>query len=253
MPDQQLPPEVIEMLKRVVKKRPKAVIDHILQHGFVTTEELTTQYGYEHAPRAARDVREEGIPLDTFFVKNSAGRSIGAYRFGDLSLIRKDRSLIRKDRIGGRVAFSKKFKQDLVAQDGLRCAICSVAYEDRYLQIDHRVPYEVAGEGSTKDRRLLDYMLLCASCNRAKSWSCEHCENWLVEKKPEICETCYWASPLDYQHIALRSMRRLEVVWEESEIAEYEQLKQRAQNNQEALPDFVKKVLGEHLSGRDDS
>jgi 5-methylcytosine-specific restriction endonuclease McrA len=240
MPDQQLPSDFIERLKRVVRKRPKAVIDHILEHGFVTTEELTTLYGYEHAPRAARGVREEGIPLDTFYVKNSAGRSIAAYRFGDLSLI-------RKDRIGGRVTFSKKFKQDLITQDGLRCAVCSAAYEDRYLQIDHRVPYEVAGEASTGDRKLSEYMLLCGSCNRAKSWSCEHCENWLIEKKPELCGTCYWASPQDYQHIALRFMRRLEVVWNENEIADYEQLKQRAQKNQVALPEVVKDVLKSQL------
>lgn len=137
MPDQhqQLPADFLERLKLVTGKRPKAVINHILEHGFVTTEELTMQYGYEHAPRAARDVREEGIPLETFRVKNSSGRSIGAYRFGDLSLM-------RKDRVGGRVAFSKKFKQEVAERDGLRCAVCSTAYEDRYLQVDHRVPYE---------------------------------------------------------------------------------------------------------------
>ncbi len=240
MPDQPLPADFLECLRLVTKKRPKAVIDHILAHGFVTTEELSTQYGYEHAPRAARDVREEGIPLETFRVQNSVGRSIGAYRFGDLSLI-------RQDRIGGRIAFSKKFKHEVAEQDGLRCAVCSTAYEDRYLQVDHRIPYEVAGDASAGDRKIQDYMLLCASCNRAKSWSCEHCENWLVEKKPEICERCYWASPEDYQHIALRIMRRLDVTWDENEIAIYEQLKQRAHETQEALPDFVKAVLKEHV------
>jgi len=240
MPDQQLPADFLERLKLVTKKRPKALIDHILQHGFVTTEELAAQYGYEHAPRAARDVREEGVPLETFRVKNSSGRSIGAYRFGDLSLI-------RADRVGGRVAFSKKFKRDIAKRDGLRCAICSTAYEDRYLQVDHRVPYEVAGDASPGDRKVQDYMLLCAACNRAKSWSCEHCENWLVEKKPEICATCYWASPGDYQHIALRPMRRLDVVWDQDETTDYDQLKQRAQARQETLPGFVKAVLKEHL------
>lgn len=242
MPDQrqQLPADFLERLKLVTGKRPKAVIDHILEHGFVTTEELATQYGYEHAPRAARDVREEGIPLETFRVKNSGGRSIGAHRFGDLSLM-------RKDRVGGRVAFSKKFKQGLAERDGLRCAVCSTAYEDRYLQVDHRVPYEVAGDTSPEDRKIEDYMLLCAACNRAKSWSCEHCENWLVEKNPEICERCYWASPGDYQHIALRPIRRLDVVWEQDEITSYDQRKQRALAKQENLPDFVKAALKEHL------
>ena len=117
----------------------------------------------------------------------------------------------------------------------------------------------MAGEGSAKDRKLSDYMLLCASCNRAKSWSCEHCENWLVEKKPELCETCYWASPQSYQHIALRPMRRLDVIWDEDEVADYEdevadyeQVRQYAQENQTALPDFVKQVLRKNLNERND-
>jgi hypothetical protein len=44
------------------------VIDHILQYGFITTEDLENTYGYNHPPRAARDVREAGIPLETFKV-----------------------------------------------------------------------------------------------------------------------------------------------------------------------------------------
>ena len=47
-------------------KRPRTVIGHILQHGFITSEELHSIYGYDHPPRAARDVREYGIPLETF-------------------------------------------------------------------------------------------------------------------------------------------------------------------------------------------
>ena len=74
-----------------------------------------------------------------------------------------------------------------------------------------------------------------------------------ARRESESCRTtCYWASPQHYQHIALHSMRRLEVVWGEDEIAEYEQIKQRAQDNQDALPDFVKKILGEHLNERND-
>ena len=112
----------------------------------MTTEELATQYGYEHAPRVAHDVREEGIPLETFRVKNSGGRSIGAYHFGDLSLV-------RTDRVGGRIAFSKKFKQELTERNGLRCAVCFTTYKDRYLQVDHRIPYEVAGDASPRAER----------------------------------------------------------------------------------------------------
>ncbi len=85
-----LPKDFLDRLKAVTSKRPKTVIDHILKHGFITTEELESKYGYNHPPRAARDVREEGIPLETFRVKNAEGRTIAAYRFGDVTKIRRD-------------------------------------------------------------------------------------------------------------------------------------------------------------------
>lgn len=65
-----------QLLDKISNKRARIVIEHILKHGLVTTEELEQQYGYKHPPRAARDVRESGIPLETFRVKNKEGRSI---------------------------------------------------------------------------------------------------------------------------------------------------------------------------------
>jgi hypothetical protein len=56
------PKEFLELCASVTGKRPKTVIDHILKHGHITTEELKNKYGYDHPPRAARDVRELGIP-----------------------------------------------------------------------------------------------------------------------------------------------------------------------------------------------
>ena len=66
MDESDLPTDFLELLRSVTARRPKTVIDHILQHGFVTTEELRDLYGYNHPPRGARDVRELGIPLETF-------------------------------------------------------------------------------------------------------------------------------------------------------------------------------------------
>lgn len=56
---------ILDAIAKVTARRPKTVLDHILQHGSVSTDELQTLYGYDHAPRAARDVRELGIPLKT--------------------------------------------------------------------------------------------------------------------------------------------------------------------------------------------
>ena len=52
------PDDFIKLLHSVKAKRPKTVIDHILEHGQITTEELKDIYGYNHPLRAIRDVRE---------------------------------------------------------------------------------------------------------------------------------------------------------------------------------------------------
>ena len=70
----------LDFCRSVTAKRPRTAINHILEHGHITTEELKDKYGYDHPPRAARDVRELGIPLETFRVEASSGRKIAAYR-----------------------------------------------------------------------------------------------------------------------------------------------------------------------------
>jgi hypothetical protein len=100
------PTEFLKLAESITNKRAKIVIDHILKHGFITTEDLEKTYGYNHPPRAARDVREAGIPLETFKAKSANGKSIAAYRFGDLSKI-------RNNRVDGRQIFSKEFKKSL--------------------------------------------------------------------------------------------------------------------------------------------
>ena len=67
------PKEFIDLIESITNKRPRIVIDHIIEHGFITTEDLEKTYGYSHPPRAARDVREAGIPLETFKIKSSSG------------------------------------------------------------------------------------------------------------------------------------------------------------------------------------
>jgi len=230
-----LPKWFIERAKAINAKRAKTVITHILEHGHITTEELKTLYGYDHPPRAARDVREQGIPLETFRISDSQGKSIGAYRFADPSKI-------RSGVLSGRKVFSKEFKQSLVEERGCKCGICLTIYEARYLQIDHRVPYEVAGEGKGENS-LHDFQLICGSCNRAKSWSCEHCANWITDKKTKICQTCYWACPESYKHIALQPIRRLDITWSGEETQEFDRLAKMAKQLEQPLPEYVKAVL----------
>ena len=230
-----LPEAFLEKLRAVTAKRPKTVIDHILKFGHVTTEELREKCGYGHPPRAARGVKGHGIPLEMFRVEGSHGRKIAAYRFGDPSQA-------RGKGFAGRRAWPKEFKQRLADAHGARCAICCTAYSPRYLQIDHRIPFEVVGDRAD-ELKVDDYMLLCGSCNRAKSWSCEHCKNWTDDHDVSVCQTCYWANPTNYLHIALRLIRRLDITWTEHEVPEYDQLLSMSKHAQRELPDFVKDVL----------
>ena len=232
-----LPPEFVKALAQVKGKRARVVIDHILAHGSITTEDLEITYGYSHPPRAIRDVREQGIPLGTFQVKNAQGRTIAAYRFGDVTRL-------KTGRFGGRRAFPKSFREQMLANADATCTICLQTYAANHLQIDHRIPYEIRGDaGELKPE---DHMVLCGSCNRSKSWDCEHCENWLTINDPAICEKCYWANPDVYQHIALRPIRRVELIWDEQDLAAYEQLVQKAQGT--APGEFIKAILQNYLN-----
>lgn len=234
------PKVFLDLCHSVTAKRPKTVIDHILAHGSITTEELKKQYGYNHPPRAARDVREHGIPLETFRVTGSDGREIAAYRFGDISRQ-------RYKKISGRTGLSKKIKDALVEKYGCKCFIYLEEIDERELQIDHRIPYEVGGDGEEEKLNPEDFMLLSGSANRAKSWSCEHCENWSNLKDRTICLSCYWAHPENYAHVAMRQIRRLDLVWQGEEVDVYEKLKAKAHLLEKEIPALVKEIIAREI------
>lgn len=232
------PKEFIDRLKALKGKRSQTVVLHILKHGSVTTEELKSVYGYHHPPRARRDVIEQGIPLKTIKVRNSKGRrTIAAYTLGDPAEIRKG--------ITGREVVPKALKKNLLQKYTAKCMICNARFDERYLQVDHRIPYEIAGKVPEEDPEA--YMLLCRSCNRAKSWSCEHCANWREEKNSKLCRSCYWGSPDLYTHIALQGIRRLDIAWYQDDVQQYERLKQHAIARGESMSDYVKRILEKHL------
>lgn len=125
--------ELLERVAAVTNKRARFVLDSIVRKGIVTTEE-NNQAGYEHPPRAARDVRELGFPLKTIKVKHTNGRSIAAYAF--------DEGGMQAGKAGRRV-LPKKERDAIIHKASDKCQICGAEHN---LQVDHRIPYEVAGE-----------------------------------------------------------------------------------------------------------
>ena len=241
MSKQKIPKKIQKFFDSIKNKRAKIVIDHIIKFGQITTEDLEKDYGYSHAPRAARDVREAGIPLITSKVKSKDGkRNIAVYTFGDFSTI-------RLDRVKGRINWPKNFKKDLIEKYGQICLISNSKLEPRALQIDHRIPYELVGDQNEDKLDVENFMLLSGTSNRAKSWSCEHCKNLLELKDLEKCKSCYWAYPENYSHVALNEVRRLDITWHGEEVKEYDALKSNSEKVGEELPDYVKKILRKNI------
>jgi hypothetical protein len=230
---QEIPRELLARIEKVVAKRPRTVLDHILKHGFITTEELKEKYGYNHAPRAARDVREYGIALETYKVPNSGGRRIAAYRLDLKTVIVGGKA--------GRRAIPKEIRLTLLQRNGPHCSLCGGLFDPTFLQVDHKVPYEVAGESEADS--IDAFMLVCGSCNRTKSWACEHCKNWTELHKVELCKACYWASPSDYKHIALVRARRADVVWQDKDALLFDRFREACRKAGQSIQDGIKKAV----------
>jgi hypothetical protein len=128
----------------------------------------------------------------------------------------------------------------LIKKYGYRCFIYLQQTDRHKLQIDHRVPFEVAGEAALNTE---NFMLLCPSANRAKPRECEQCENCNKLKDISICSSCYWAYPENYTHVAMQEVRRIDLIWEGDEIEIYEQLRKQASQADKSLTELIKEMI----------
>lgn len=245
MKRQDLPKDFLEVLDSVTNKRARFVIDTVLEKGSCTTEDLKNA-GYEHAPRAARDVRELGIPLVTGRGKDKDGKNIAVYSFGDWEEAKHQNQL---SRTGGRTQLTAKLKTALIERYGCRCHLYGEEYPERLLQPDHRIPYEIGGD----PENMMDtdrFMLLCPSANRDKSWACEHCINW-SRKDPDFCRSCYYAYPEHYSHIAGEQERKIDIVFKAEDLELYRKIQTRAEKRNIRITEYAKQLL-EIISKKDD-
>lgn len=229
-----VPPEMRERIYKLRNKRARRLLELILEHGEVTTEQLSEDFGYQHPPRAKKDAIDLGFPVVARTVSSRDGtRRISAYSLATNATFLEGR--------GGRRLIPKALRDRLLAAAGGRCASCGARFPDRSLQVDHRIPYEIGGE--TAVARVGDFQVLCASCNRAKSWTCEtECPNW-VERDPSVCVTCMWGSPKNYEHIATQPRRQVVLTWDGEETDGYERLRRDAAGVGEDLATYIRRLL----------
>ena len=177
-----------------MSRRAETALDILLERGTVTTAELN-ELGYDHPPRAIGDLKDAGVTIVRTMV-TVEGRRMAQYTLVDTT--------------GGservRRQLPKRFREQVFSEHAYRCAVCGGQFTSRELQLDHRIPFRIAGDPD--ELAVEDFMPLCGSDNRGKSWTCEGCVNW-TRKDPDMCITCYWANPRSYRHIAGVEERRV--------------------------------------------
>ncbi len=220
-----IPQALLKRIGEVTNKRARFVLDTIVKKGSVSTTDLKNA-GYDHPPRAARDAVELGFALKRVQAKCADGQAIAAYVFDEREL---------DPTKTGRVVIAKKVRGALIELNGSKCNLCGGIHN---LQLDHRIPYEIAGESQKGEED--PYQVLDGSCNRKKSWACEHCRNWTTIKDLDICRSCYWASPERYGHVAMEQERRLDLLWVGGEVSAFERIKADAARNHRSVAEEIK-------------
>jgi len=222
-------------------RRAIAALKMMLNKGSVSTDELQA-LGYNHPPRAIGDVRDAGIPVITSAaVSGKTGRRMAIYSFGDPNDI-------RHGRVGGRSALPKSFKAKLLSRYGAIDCITGANLDERVLTIDHRIPYRISADAGLSDHDVESYMLLDASSQRSKSWSCERCPNMLGQRLESVCKKCFWAFPEQYEHIATEQIRRTDVVWQKKDVRVHDRLKALAEEDGTTISELLRRLARQRIS-----
>jgi len=218
-------------------QRAKIVLNQILDHGDCSTEWLQEQ-GYDHAPRAAQDLKDAGVPLKSH--KKDMNSKTGN-RMSSYYLLDRNPSEVK----AGRKQPPKKFKKDLIKKYDQRDHFTGQETAGHELTMDHRTPYDVGGDPDNFDVK--DWMLLGASSQQRKKHACSNCENQKNIREPATCRRCYWAYPEDYDHVAMENLRRVDVEFRGKDVDKFDQLEKYAKRMGLSIEDAMRSLIFEIL------
>jgi len=63
-----------------------------------------------------------------------------------------------------------------------------------------------------------------------------------------VCLSCYWAYPENYNHIAMRQIRRVDLIWQGDEIDTYDKLQTKARLLDKEIPSFIKEIIENEIN-----
>ena len=212
-----------------MSKRAQTGLEIVLARGTVTTAELN-QLGYDHPPRVIGDLKDAGVTVLRSLV-TVEGRRMAQYTLVDT--VGSSESTRRQ--------LPKKFREQVFSEHDYRCAVCGGQFTSRELQLDHRIPFRIAGDPD--DLMVDNFMPLCGSDNRGKSWTCESCANW-NKRDQDMCTTCYWANPRSYRHIAGIEERRVVIAVRGEGVTIVDHIEELAAGESMTPGEWIQKRLG---------
>lgn len=224
--------ELRARIDAVTSPRARFVLNYIVDHGYVTADDIQDA-GYREHRRAVMDCRDLGFTIKNSRVRSPQGGTVGAWTLDLDAELGAGRA--------GRRQYPRTFRLRLLERATGRCEMCGAPEADRNLQIDHRVPFEIDPGSGELDPG--EYQMLCGSCNRTKSWTCEtECPNWQA-RELGVCRTCMWAEPNDYQHVATIPRRQVTITWVGEDVTAFDELRAAANAAGMDLPSFVRRRL----------
>lgn len=205
----------------------------MLSNGALTSSEMLS-FGHMHPARVIGDVRDQGIPVKTTTIFEQ-GKRYASYTLG------KARD-INRVKFGGRKAIPSYIKDMLVARSGMRCQLSEATLENTDLEVDHRIPFALAGE-PVHPKCPTNYMLLSRSMQMKKSKECAGCPNLKKLKSVDNCKECYWASPEHYTHTAMRQEQVTNINWTDEDAISLAKIRELAISHGISVESLIKKTL----------
>ena len=140
-----------------------------------------------------------GIPLETYKIKDSTGKSIAAYRFGDWEEAKRKNQL---SKTSGRTQLTEKLKNALLEYYGAKCNLYGEEYPARLLQPDHRIPLKtvISDISVIQNKKLwnemLDKRIIKKTVPNIIHYYTEYCCDSQLIKFINECD-----AGMDYSHI----------------------------------------------------
>ena len=136
---------------------------------------------------------------------------------------------------------SGKALHKLYERDSFTCRICGAKMSGPNLRPDHRVPAQFGGspENFIGEEWMQQFQALCAVCNYEKREACKRCPNWIA-RNIETCNSCYWASPDNYDHMATEAKTASDILkWSRAQLAFRERIRELSRKKGMSLSDVL--------------